>query len=198
MTKIGIFGGAFNPIHNGHINMVKQAFKDLKLQKMLIIPTCKSPHKATGLLPFEDRAEMCRLAFREEIEAGKFEISDIEQKMGGTSYTIFTVRELKKHYPADTVFYLLIGGDMLFYFDKWYRYEALLGECKVVAAARENNEYINMCEYATEMGRVKVLNLDVLPLSSSEIREKLSKGEDIAGLVPDEVNAYIKENKLYV
>ncbi len=198
MTKIGIFGGAFNPIHNGHINMVKQAFKELKLQKMLIIPTSKSPHKDTALLPFELRAKMCELAFKEEIEAGKFEISDIEQKMGGTSYTIFTVRELKKRYPADTVFYLLIGGDMLFCFDKWYRYEALLGECKVVAAARENNEYINMVEFATEMGRVKVLNLDVTELSSSEIREKLKNGEAVTGLVPDEVNAYIKENKLYV
>lgn len=57
--------------------------------------------------------------------------------MGGTSYTINTIRELKRQYPDDAVFYLIIGGDMLFYFDKWYRYEALLGECKVVAAARE-------------------------------------------------------------
>ena len=132
MIKIGVFGGAFNPIHNGHINMVKEAFADLKLQKMLIIPTCVSPHKSNkGLIAFEDRAKMCELAFAKEIEDGKFEISDIEKRMGGTSYTINTIRELKRHYPDDAVFYLIIGGDMLFYFDKWYRYEALLGEGKV-------------------------------------------------------------------
>ena len=145
MIKIGVFGGAFNPVHNGHINMVKEAFADLKLQKMLIIPTCVSPHKSNkGLIAFEDRAKMCELAFADEIASGKFEISDIEKRMGGTSYTINTIRELKRQYPDDAVFYLIIGGDMLFYFDKWYRYEALLGECKVVAAARENLSLIHI------------------------------------------------------
>lgn len=197
MIKIGIFGGAFNPVHNGHINMVKEAFADLKLDKLLIIPTCKSPHKDTKLISFEDRAAMCSLAFADMIESGKFEISDIEKKLGGTSYTILTVRELKKRYPADAVFYLIIGGDMLFYFDKWYRYEALLGECKVVAAAREASEYSDMCEYAAEMGRIKVLNLHVTEVSSTQIRENIAAGESISGLVPPSVGDYIKEHRLY-
>ena len=145
-------------------------------------------HKSNkGLIAFEDRAKMCELAFAKEIEDGKFEISDIEKRMGGTSYTINTIRELKRQYPDDAVFYLIIGGDMLFYFDKWYRYEALLGECKVVAAARENSEYSDMCEYAAEMGRIKVLNLHVTEVSSTEIREKLKNGESITGFVPEAV-----------
>ena len=186
MIKIGVFGGAFNPIHNGHINMVKEAFADLKLQKMLIIPTCVSPHKSNkGLIAFEDRAKMCELAFADEIASGKFEISDIEKRMGGTNYTINTIRELKRQYPDDAVFYLIIGGDML-------------GECKVVAAARENSEYSDMCEYAAEMGRIKVLNLHVTEVSSTEIREKLKNGESITGLVPEAVEGYIKERGLYV
>lgn len=197
MIKIGIFGGAFNPIHNGHVNMIKEAFADLKLDKMLIIPTCKSPHKDTKLISFVDRAEMCRLAFSDMIESGKFEISDIEKRLGGTSYTILTVRELKKIYPSDAVFYLIIGGDMLFYFEKWYRYEALLSECKVVAAARENSEYSDMCEYAAELGRVKVLNLNVTEVSSTEIREKIKNHESIDGLVPEKVAEYIKDKGLY-
>ena len=171
----------------------------LKLQKMLVIPTCVSPHKSNkGLIAFEDRAKMCELAFAKEIEDGKFEISNIEKRMGGTSYTINTIRELKRQYPDDAVFYLIIGGDMLFCFDKWYRYEALLGECKVVAAARENSEYSDMCEYAAEMGRIKVLNLHVTEVSSTEIREKLKNGESITGLVPEAVEDYIKERGLYV
>ena len=199
MIKIGVFGGAFNPIHNGHVNMVKEAFADLKLQKMLIIPTCISPHKSSaGLISYEDRANMCELAFADMIESGKFEISNIEKRMGGTSYTINTIRELKRQYPSDAVFYLIIGGDMLFYFDKWYRYEALLGECKVVAAARQTSEYSDMCEYAAEMGRIKVLNLNVTEVSSTEIRDKLKKGKSISGLVPSGVEDYIKEHGLYV
>lgn len=197
MIKIGLFGGAFNPVHNGHVNMIKEAFADLKLDKLLIIPTCKSPHKDTKLISFEDRAKMCELAFEEEIASGKFEISDIEKRLGGTSYTIITVRELKKLYPKDAVFYLIIGGDMLFYFDKWYRYEALLGECKVVAAAREAHEYSDMCEYAAEMGRIKVLNLQVTEISSTEIREKIKNGQAVTGLVPQSVERYIREKGLY-
>ena len=198
MIETGIFGGAFNPVHKGHVRLAEEAVKQLKLKRLLIIPTYDSPHKKTELLPYEDRAEMCRLAFSDLIEEGKFEISDIEQEMGGTSYPILTVRELKKRYPADAVFYLIIGGDMLFYFDKWYRYEALLGECKVVAAAREPSEYSDMVEYAAEMGRIKVLNLNVTELSSTEVRNKIKNGESIDGLVPPAVADYIKERKLYV
>lgn len=198
MTKIGIFGGAFNPIHLGHISIARQAFDELKLKKLLIIPSARSPHKdSSGLVAYEHRAKMCELAFNDEIKAGRFEICDIEQKMGGTSYTINTVRALKHMYPSDTEFYLLIGGDMLFYFEKWYRYEALLGECKVTAAAREVSEYADMCEYAAEVGRIKVLNLNVVPVSSTQVRNLLADGGSISELVPAEVEKYIKDNRLY-
>ncbi|MCH5324113.1 MAG: nicotinate (nicotinamide) nucleotide adenylyltransferase [Eubacterium sp.] len=199
MIKVGIFGGAFNPIHNGHISIATQAFKDLKLKKMLIVPTATSPHKdPAGLLDYDVRAELCRLAFADRIAAGQFEICDVEKQLGGTSYTINTVRELKRQYPSDTQFYLIIGGDMLFYFEKWYRYEALLGECKVTAAAREDSEYSDMCEFAARVGRIKVLNLNVVQASSTEVREKLKAGESVSGLVPDAVEKYLLENKLYV
>lgn len=198
MTKIGIFGGAFNPVHCGHVSIAQQAFDELKLKKMLIVPTAQSPHKSnSGLLDYETRAQMCRLAFFDRVESGQFEICDIENRLGGTSYTINTVRQLKKEYPADTEFYLIIGGDMLFYFEKWYRYEALLGECKVTAAAREENEYADMCEFAARVGRIKVLNLKVVKASSTEIRERLASGKDISGLVPEKVEKYIRDNRLY-
>ena len=194
MKKTGIFGGAFNPVHNGHVRLAEEAVKQLKLRRLLIIPTYVSPHKHTDLAPYEDRAEMCRRAFG---HIPGVEVSDIEVRLGGTSYSINTVRALKEMYPNEQ-FFLLIGGDMLFYFDKWYRYEALLGECKVVAAARENSEYSDMCEYAAEMGRIMVLNLHVTEVSSTEIREKLKNGESITGLVPEAVEDYIKERGLYV
>lgn len=194
MIKIGIFGGAFNPPHNGHVNLAKAAFEALKLDKLLIIPTAAPPHKQRANVSFEDRAEMCRLAFGDE---PKFEISDIERHIGGKSYTLNTVKALKELYPKNAVFYLIIGGDMLYYFPKWYKYENLLGECKVVAAARRNDDYVDMLEFANDIGRVKVLNLPVTEVSSTEIREKLLSGEDISGLVPGAVAEFIAEKGLY-
>ncbi len=194
MSKVGIFGGSFNPIHKGHTELARAAFKLLKLQEMLIIPTAESPHKKTAGVPFEDRMEMCRIAFRDD---EKFVVSDIEHELGGTSYTINTVRALKERYPKNTEFYLIIGGDMLFYFDKWYRHEALLKECHVVAAARENDCYADMIDYANDMGRIKVLNLPVVEVSSTELREKLAKGGDVGDMLDEDVKAYIAERGFY-
>ena len=193
VKKTGIFGGAFNPVHNGHVRLAEEAVKQLKLRKLLIIPTCVSPHKHTELLPYEDRAEMCRRAFGHIPGA---EVSDIEVRLGGTSYSINTIRALKELYP-DESFFLLIGGDMLFSFEKWYRYESILKEVKVCAAARDGDSLADMMEYANELGRIKVLPTQVVEMSSTEVREKAAAGGDISGMVPQGVADYIREKGLY-
>ena len=194
MNKVGIFGGSFNPVHKGHTDLARAAFKMLKLNEMLIIPTAQSPHKEMTAVSFEERMEMCRIAFRDD---KSFTVSDIEGKLSGTSYTINTVRALKEIYPKNTEFYLIIGGDMLFYFDKWYRHEALLKECHVIAAARDNDSYADMLECANELGRVKVLNLPVTEVSSTELREKIAKGEDVGEMLDEQVMKYIAERGFY-
>lgn len=194
MIKTGIFGGAFNPVHRGHVRLAEEAVKQLKLKRLLIIPTYDSPHKETKLLPFEQRAEMCRLAFS-HIEGA--EVSDIEQRLGGKSFTINTVRALKEELSSEHQLFLLIGGDMLFCFDKWYKYESLLKETKVCAVARNNDSLVDMMEYAGEIGRIKVLPTQAIEISSTEIREKAAKGADISDLVPQAVADYIAENRLY-
>lgn len=196
MTKTGIFGGAFNPVHNGHVNLAREAIEQLKLRKLLIIPTYESPHKATKLLPFDTRMEMCRLAFDGISDKCEITVSDIERKMGGVSYTINTIRELAKQCP-EAQFYLLIGGDMLFSFREWYKYESILKESKVCAVARGGDNFTDMLEFAAEMGRVKVLPTNVVDVSSTEIREKLAAGKDISELVPQSVAEYIAANDLY-
>lgn len=193
VKKTGIFGGAFNPVHNGHVRLAEEAVKQLKLRKLLIIPTCVSPHKHTQLLPYEDRAEMCRRAFGHIPGA---EVSDIEVRLGGTSYSINTIRALKELYP-DESFFLLIGGDMLFSFEKWYRYESILKEVRVCAVARDGDSLANMMEYANELGRIKVLPTQVVEMSSTEVREKAAAGGDISGMVPQGVADYIREKGLY-
>ena len=193
VKKTGIFGGAFNPVHNGHVRLAQEAVKQLKLRRLLIIPTYVSPHKHTELAPYEDRAEMCRRAFGHIPGA---EVSDIEVRLGGTSYTINTVRALKELYP-DEQFFLLIGGDMLFSFDQWFRYESLLKETKVCAAAREGDSLADMMEYANKLGRIKVLPTQVIEMSSTEVRAAVAEGRDISGMVPAGVAEYIREKGLY-
>ena len=203
VIKTGIFGGAFNPVHNGHVNLALEAASRLKLRRLIIIPTYEPPHKDTKLLPFDDRAEMCRMAFSDISEkcAGcGIEISDIERRMGGVSYTINTLRELKREYPrenSNVQFFLLIGGDSLFSFQKWFKYESILNECKVCALARGGDSLAEMMEFANEMGRVKVLPSNVVDISSTQIREKLRNSEDISGLVPPKVAEYISEHKFF-
>jgi len=193
VKKTGVFGGAFNPVHNGHVRLAEEAVKQLKLRRLLIIPTYVSPHKHTELLPFEDRAEMCRRAFGHIPGA---EVSDIEVRLGGTSYSINTVRALKEMYPDEQLF-LLIGGDMLFSFDKWYKYESLLKETKVCAVARDDDSLVDMMEYANEIGRVKVLPTQAVTMSSTQVRETVANGGDISEMVPAGVAEFIREKGLY-
>ncbi len=193
VKKTGIFGGAFNPVHNGHVRLAEEAVKQLKLRRLLIIPTYVSPHKHTELLPFEDRAEMCRRAFGHIPGA---EVSDIEVRLGGTSYSINTVRALKEMYPDEQLF-LLIGGDMLFSFDKWYKYESLLKETRVCAVARDDDSLVDMMEYANEIGRVKVLPTQAVTMSSTQVRETVANGGDISEMVPAGVAEFIREKGLY-
>lgn len=198
--KTGIFGGAFNPPHNGHVNLAREAIGQLNLRRLLIIPTFESPHKATRLAPFEQREEMCKRAFMQLDGAGncdcRIEVSRIEQEMGGVSYTINTIRELAKRCPNER-FFLLIGGDMLFSFREWYKYESLLKESTVVAAAREEDCFTDMVEFANQIGRVKVIPTSVVDVSSTRIREAAASGGDVSEFVPKSVAEYITENKLY-
>ena len=119
--RIGIFGGAFNPVHNGHINLAKSYIESLSLDKLLVIPTANPPHKtALGLADKEDRLTMLSLAFS---GVNKTEISDIEFRRTDKSYTYETIKELRKLYSCDD-FFLIIGEDQFLSFDKWYQYEA--------------------------------------------------------------------------
>lgn len=192
--RIGIFGGAFDPPHIGHVNLVKEVCSRLGLEEMLIVPTFNSPHKTNPNTDYEDRMAMCRLAFKGSI----VEISDMERQLGGSGYSLDMIRAFKEKYPQKGVkFFLIIGGDMLFSFTTWFRYESVLKECSVVAVAREEDSYADMCEEAARLGRVKVLNLPVTEISSTEIREKLKKGESAEDYLTQEVASYITQHNLY-
>ena len=193
MSKLGVFGGAFDPVHNGHTALVKAVMKELKLAEMIVIPSYDSPLKGETPVTFADRFEMARLAFG---DTDGVSVSDIEKKLGGKSYSINTIRALKEIRTEKDI-YFIIGGDQLFTLTKWYRYEALLKECHVTAVTRPGISYTDMQEFANGIGRIKVLNLDIPDISSTVIRGMIGNGEDVHGLVPDSVLRYIETGGLY-
>lgn len=195
--KIGIFGGAFNPVHNGHLNIADAFYEDLKLDKMLLIPTANPPHKSgAGLLSDDDRINMLRLA----IENKPYEISTIEFERNDKSYTYNTLLELKRLYPEADLF-LIIGADQIINFEKWYRYSDILDMVTLCASARESEEekqiIIKSAQRLGIQDRFYMSGRAVLRVSSSEIRDKIKNGSDVSKLLPKKVFDYISEKGLY-
>lgn len=189
--KIGLFGGTFNPVHTGHVKLVENFKEKLNLDKVLVIPTAQPPHKeAKELVSSEDRINMLKLAF-----GSLAEVSDIEISRGGKSYTVLTLEELKNFYKDDEL-YFLVGSDMLLSFRRWYRWEDILSMCTLCATDRNNEE---SCKETDPDFFEKIIFCDFekTVVSSSEVREKLEKGEDVSHLVPEKVLNYIKEKGLY-
>ncbi|MBQ8029769.1 MAG: nicotinate (nicotinamide) nucleotide adenylyltransferase [Clostridia bacterium] len=202
MRKIGIFGGTFNPPHIAHKRLATEMAKVVGFDEIIIIPTYTPPHKETSsLADCEHRLEMCRLTFSEKL----FSVSDIEIRRKGKSYTVETVSELKKRYRGDKLF-LLVGSDMLLSFHRWYKFEEILQNCTLCVISRDDEEGKKLlCQYAEktlglreEKGEIVVLNSDAVELSSTEIREKIKKGEDVCRLLEEKTGEYIKEKGLYL
>lgn len=193
--RIGIFGGAFNPVHNGHLALAKHYKDSLSLDRLIYIPTANPPHKPSGdLIDGGHRINMLKLC------VGDDEVCDIEFRRDGKSYTYLTLQELKRAYPNDKL-YLIIGADQFFYFENWYKYEEILSLATVVTAAREDNQYSQMLEFKAQHPSLKdvvVSEFEVIDVSSSQIRNAVSQGEDISQYVPKRVEEYIKEHRLYV
>ncbi len=192
--KIGLFGGSFNPPHKGHLYLAETCASALGLDRVLIIPSNIAPHKSSvSYASGEDRLNMCRIAF----DSPLFEVSGIELDRGSTSYTVDTLRELRKIYPDDEL-YFIIGSDMLESFTKWYLWETILELCTLCAAPREKGFIPDFSPYTPEQ-RKKIVYLDFEPLeiSSTEIRIRLKSNNGCEELVDKKVIDYIRSHGLY-
>ena len=197
--RVGIYGGTFAPIHNGHVLAAKAFMEQMKLDYLLIMPTNIPPHKQISRS--DDpiyRLRMCELAFE---DTDGIVISDTEIKRGGTSYTYDTLKELTR---PDTRLFFMCGTDMVLTFDKWYRFEDILKLCYPVYVRRENDPIITkkivdkITEYYDKYGVMfRRIVTEPIELSSTEIRKKVARGEDISALVPEKVADFIYENSLY-
>lgn len=196
--KLGIFGGTFNPIHKGHINLLQEINKKYKFDKILLIPTNKTPKKLLdNLATNEQRLTMCQLALKNFPNA---EASNIEFLLGGTSYTINTVKELKKQFPQYE-FYLIVGSDMFLCFDKWKDYKNIFEICNIITAARDYDQYQKLTEKKEEFAQYKnkifVEQINIFPVSSTQIRKMIKNGENTQDLLDEKVKKYITENNIY-
>ena len=196
--KIAVYGGSFDPPHKGHKLLAENLALQCGADKVIVIPTAMSPFKESSGATSADRYEMCKRAFSEPL----FEVSDIEIARGGKSYTVDTLREVKKLYPQSQL-YLFMGDDMFLSLNRWYKYEEILKLCVVVAACRTTN--LEKLEDMKVFAR-KVLNLQddgfmicesvPVQISSTEIRENLKNGE--ADYLEEAVFTYIKNRGLYL
>lgn len=189
MPRLGILGGTFDPPHNGHMAIAAAALKECRLDKVIFIPAKYPPHKPAGEISSEsDRLNMLKLAVDDRSE---FEISDLELKRDGISYTIDTLREVKKLFGRFEILFI-IGADNIAEMEGWYRPEAILDSATVVAFNRPGFEPAGKYK-----SRIKMLGMPPVDISSTEIRNKIKTGEDVAGLLPGAVLDYIEKNGLY-
>ena len=197
--RIGIFGGTFNPPHVGHVEAAKSFISELSLDKLLVVPTYIPPHKSLDVIATpEERLEMCNLAFS---GIDKCEVSDIEIKRGGKSYTYMTLEEL---HSENNELFLLCGTDMIMTLDAWKNPDVIFRLATVCYARREcdKDNDIKIKEktvlYREKYGaEIVFLNSSVIEISSSEIRQNLKNGERSCEFLTETVKKYITDCELY-
>lgn len=199
--RIGLFGGTFDPIHIGHMNLAKGLIDRKLLDRIIFIPAAKPPHKpGKPITEFTHRRKMVELAVR---TFPYFTVSDIEEKrLPLSSYTYDTVKEFKRIYPEDKLF-LIIGEDSLLQIHTWYRSKELINFCEIITYPRPNeNASLEKLEVPWSKEEAKrlfasLVNLKLYEVSSTQIREALKSGHNENNVIPEVVSEYIRENNLY-
>lgn len=199
MSRIGIMGGTFNPIHNAHVAMAKQAYKQADLDKVLFMPSKNPPHKSSAnILPENERAKMVKLAIK---DIPYFNYSDFEIKREGTTYSAQTVELLHQQYPDDKFFFIM-GADSFFQIETWYHPEQIMKRVVLLPVGRDDSDRVKMENQSRHLGekydaKVKLIEMDKMHISSSNIRKMISEDKDVSKFLSPSVLNYIKRNNFY-
>lgn len=199
--KIGIMGGTFDPIHNGHLMLGQAAYETFHLDQIWFMPNGHPPHKDRNTIEsdVDDRIEMVRLAIggKEEFRLELYEACREE-----VSYSYSTLEFFNQIYPEDE-FYFIIGADSLFAIETWAHPERLFPTCTVLATYRDEintrAEMEEQIQYLTRKydAHIRLLATPLMSVSSSELRREIKSGKSIAAYVPSSVEDYIIRNHLY-
>ena len=196
--RIALFGGTFDPIHNGHIDLARRFARLLSLDRVILMPTFVPPHKLRcEMAPAIDRLAMCRLACAPYAE---LEVSDLEINRRGASFTVLTLEQLHRQYP-DSELFLLTGADMFLTLGTWYRFADIARMATLCAAPRDTADAAVLRTYARDLeaqgARCEVAEFTVPAWSSTDVRERLRRGEDVRDRIPQAVAEYIAAHDLY-
>jgi len=193
--KLCVFQGTFNPFHNAHLRVAKYVSETFKFDKFLFIPAYNPPHKNCPENYAIHRYNMIDAALE---EYPNFELSDIEYKRKGKSYTYLTICELYKIYNIDGKINFIIGTDAFKYIMNWYEFEKLKALVKFIVFIREDKFDISVYDYLKEAGvDFEFQKLPFKDISSTKLRQMIKNGEDISGFVPEKERVYIIKNGLY-
>lgn len=190
--RVGVFGGSFNPIHLGHLLVAEDAFRQLRLDRLLFVPAAFPPHRSDILASFEDRLSMVRLSLAGFPAA---ESCDIEGRNLGPSYTVRTLELLQQQNPGASL-YLMVGADQYASVGTWYKPDSLTRLAHVVVLSRPKvpppSRFPN---HAPQ--RVRFLDVVPVDISAATVRARLAAGRSIRCLVLSQVADYIRRRRLY-
>ena len=195
MAKIGILGGTFHPIHNGHIALGQYCLDKKLVREVWFIPTGVSYLKAgQKMLSGEERLRLTRLAIEGRPNMCAL---DLEIKRPGNTYTVETLRELKKHWPEHEVFYI-IGADCLFSMENWYQAEEIFRLCTMLVARRDGKSRGEMRKKARDLkdrfqAKIHLLEFQEMEISSTLIRDRIKNGNSIRDLLPEKLAKEMKK-----
>lgn len=187
--KIGILGGSFNPIHNGHLVLADEVRQKLELDKIFFIPVNLPVHKEEkDLLIAPERFKMLKLALKDNPD---FEALDLEIKRKGKSYTIDTLRSLREKYPAGGKFFFIVGSDALSYLESWKDIDQVMKLAKFVVASRPGYPLKNLSK------NILPLAVESIDVSGFRLRSRIKNRESVRYYLPAQVYKYIEKKGFY-
>ncbi len=195
MSRIGIFGGSFDPVHNTHLALADVALHHLKLDRLLWVPVGQPWQKARQLVRAADRAAMVALAIADE---PRFKLESCELLRTGPSYTVDTVRELREREGgAAHQWFLIVGQDQFAQFHTWHGWEELVRMVTLAVANRAGEAPRSNPEVSAASGQVVELPLPPSSVSATGVRLRIGLGQDVSAMVPPAVASYIEQHGLY-
>ena len=193
--ELCLYQGTFNPIHNAHLRAAEYVLEHCNVDKILFIPAFIPPHKSCNDFEAVQRLNMVKLATESN---SRFEVSDIEFRLGGKSYTYRTICELYKIYAPNNKIKFIIGTDAFKLIESWYEKDKLKELVHFLVFLRENDFSDKELYKLKEKGyEFEIMPLTFEDISSTEIREMAAKGLDLSKFVPQKVEEYIRQNELY-
>jgi len=211
MRSIGVLGGTFDPIHNGHIHLALEVHNKLKLHTIKLIPANIPPHRSTPFASANDRKKMVELAILNQKNLS-IDLREIENK--NISYTVNTLISLRTEFPNDALF-LIVGEDVFNMIDTWKNWQSILNYAHIIVGKRPSEHKKNISNELkvwrdtnkindikilkmTQSGHIFYINTPIVEISSSMIRKYFSERKTIDEYLPSNIISYIKKNNLYM